>query len=66
MRKEDVMRNLVLGAAILTFAGVARADEPVKPKPLRASLGTYSANDGGSRNSLNLSYDLPPMKGKPP
>jgi hypothetical protein len=64
--KKDMMRNIVLGVAALALAGVARADEPVKPKLFRASLGTYSAKDGGSRSSLNFGYDLPPMKGQKP
>lgn len=60
------MRSFVLAVAAFALAGMARADEPVKPKPFRASLGTYSANDGGSRNAIDLSYDLPAMKGAKP
>ena len=59
------MRTILLGAAALALAGAARAEEPIKPKLFRVSLGTYQARSGGARSTLNLGYDLPPLeKGK--
>jgi hypothetical protein len=44
--------------ALAMLSGAALADDEVKPRPYRASLGTYDASTGGSRSSFNVSYDL--------
>jgi hypothetical protein len=52
------LRIQLLAVALALVAGAAMADDEVKPRPYRVSLGNYDAKTGGSRGSFNVSYDL--------
>lgn len=52
------MRIQLAMIALAMAAGAAFAQDDVRPRPYRLSVGTYDANTGGSRRSFNFSYDL--------
>ncbi len=57
------MRTALAMLALAMVSGAALAEDDVRPRPYRVSLGTYDASTGGARRSLNASYDLA-MPGK--
>ncbi|MGC4046867.1 MAG: hypothetical protein QM758_23985 [Armatimonas sp.] len=52
------MRIQIALVTLAMTAGAVMAQDDVRPRPYRLSVGTYDASTGGSRTSFNGSYDL--------